>query len=286
MWAGLGAGLAFYVAFGIVPTLANVAISFTDYSGLPGSPTSWTGLQNYSTLFVAQRPGFISSLYETLYFVVGVTVVQNTLALLLAHRLQHTGRTEALVRILAFIPIVLGVTVVGIIWLLLFQPDSSPAASLFGGIGVQSAFFGSGNLAMPLVITVQVWQNLGFSMLVFIGGLKTIPTDIYEAANIDGITPWGRFRRMTWPLLAPVVTVNVLLAVIGALTTYNLIYVLTDGDNGTNTLGIFAFNTAFNSATQDLGLGAAVSSVLLVVAVLVAVPLVALLKWRERRVLA
>jgi ABC-type sugar transport system permease subunit len=285
MWAGLGLGLAVYVAFGIVPTVANVAISFTDYSGLPGSPTSFSGLSNYNTLLVAQRPGFISSLGDTLYFVVGVTVVQNLLAMLLAHRLQGRGRTAAVLRILAFVPIVLGVTVVGIIWLLLFDPSSSPAASAFGSIGVQSAFFGSGNLAMPLVIIVQVWQNLGFTMLVFIGGLKTISRDIYEAANVDGITPWARFWRMTWPLMAPVMTVNVVLAVIGSLTTYNLIYILTDGNFATNTLGIFAFNTAFNSATQDLGLGATLSSILLLVAVVVALPLLGFMKWRERRIL-
>src|SRR5581483_12145053 len=141
MWTGLGLGLAVYIVFGIVPTVANILISFTDYTGLPGSPTSFTELQNYTTLLVSQRPGFISSLLDTLYFVVGVTVVQNAVAMLLAHRLQGRARTAAFLRILAVVPIVLRVTVVGIVWLLLFGPSSSPAASIFGSIGVQSAFF-------------------------------------------------------------------------------------------------------------------------------------------------
>jgi raffinose/stachyose/melibiose transport system permease protein len=136
---------------------------------------------------------------------------------------------------------------------------------------------------MPLLIAVQAWQNLGFIMLVFIGGLRAIPHSIYEAAVIDGIRPWQRFRFITWPLLAPSVTVTVLVTAIGAVTTYNLIYILTDGEFGTNTLGIFAFNSAFG-ATADLGLGGAITTVLLVVAVVVALPLVSLLRLREARI--
>jgi raffinose/stachyose/melibiose transport system permease protein len=285
MWLGVALGLAFFLVFGIAPAVANIVISLTDYSGLAGASTSFTGLDNYKTLFTTQWPGFVASLGDSLYFVVGVTVVQNALALALAHRLQGTSRTAALLRILAFLPIVLGVTVVGIVWLLLFDPQSGPIQAIVGHAGIHSAFFGSGSLAMPLTILVQVWQNLGFTMVVFIGGLKAIPTEIFEAAAIDGVTGWQRFRRLTWPLMAPVVTVNVTFAVIGSLTTYNLIYILTDGQFGTNTLGILAFNTAFGN-TADLGLGASMSVILLLLAIIVALPLVAFLQHRERRLLA
>lgn len=284
MWTGLLLGLAFFLLFGIVPAVANIVISLTDYSGLAGASTSFTGLDNYITLFTTQRPGLIGSLGDSLYFVVGVTVVQNAVALALAHRLQGDGRSAALLRILAFLPIVLGVTVVGIVWLLMFDPQSGPVQSVLGHAGVHSAFFGSGSMAMPLTIIVQVWQNLGFTMIVFIGGLKAIPAEIFEAGDLDGATGWRRFRSLTWPLMAPVVTVNVTFAVIGSLTTYNLIYILTDGQFGTNTLGILAFNTAFGN-TADLGLGAAVSVILLLLAILVALPLVAFLQHRERRLL-
>jgi raffinose/stachyose/melibiose transport system permease protein len=284
MWGGIAVGAAFYVAFGIAPAVATVLVSFTNYSGLPGSPTSFAGLSNYTALFTTEGPGFVSSIIDSLYFVVGVTVVQNVVAMLLAHRLQGSGKTATLLRVLAFFPIVLGVTVVGIVWLLLFDPLSSPAQAFFGTFGVHSAFFGSNIVAMPLVIMVQVWQNLGFTMVIFIGSLKMIPPSLYEAAGLDGVTPWKRFTSITWPMMAPAVTVNVLFAVIGSLTTYNLIYILTDGDFGTNTLGMLAFNSAFG-ATADLGLGAAVTVALFVVAISVAVPLALLLRYRERRLL-
>jgi raffinose/stachyose/melibiose transport system permease protein len=284
MWAGVGVGAAFYVMFGIVPAVANFVVSFTNYSGFPGTPTSFVGFTNYNILFSTQAPGFISSIVATLIFVVGVTVVQNAVGLALAHRLQGEGKTASALRVLAFFPIVLGVTVVGITWLLLFDPVSSPAQVVFGAFGIHSAFFGANTWAMTLVIIVQVWQNLGFTMAVYIGGLKTIPASVYEAAALDGVSAWQRLRSITWPMMAPMVSVNVLFAVVGSLTTYNLIYVLTDGAFGTNTLGMFAFNTAFGQSA-DLGLGAAVTTALFVVAVAVAIPLVAMLRSRERRLL-
>jgi ABC-type sugar transport system permease subunit len=285
MWAGIAVGMVFYVLFGIAPAAANVLVSFTNYSGLPGSPTTFAGLSNYTALLTTEGPGFVSSLTETVIFVAGVTVVQNVVAMLLAHRLQGEGKMATVLRVLAFFPIVLGVTVVGIVWLLLFDPLSSPAQAVFGAFGIHSAFFGSNVVAMPLVIMAQVWQNLGFTMVVFIGSLKAIPRSIYEAAGLDGVTPWRRFSAITWPMMAPAVTVNVLFAVIGSVTTYNLIYILTDGQFGTNTLGMLAFNSAFGS-TEDLGLGAAVTTLLLVVAICIAVPLALLLRYRERRLLA
>ena len=284
MWGGLIIGLAVFVLFGIVPVAANVVVSFTDYSGLAGSSTSFDGFTNYVQLVTAQRPGFVASLMATVIFVVGVTVVQNAIGMMLAHRLQGDSRSASFLRILAFLPIVLGVTIVGLIWLLLLDPSGSPGATAFSAFGVQSAFFGSSTLAMPLVIVVQVWQNLGFTMVVFVGGLKAIPRSVYDAAALDGVTAWRRFRNITWPLMAPSVTVNVLLAVIGSLTTYNLIYVLTDGAFNTDTLGMLAFNSAFGPSA-DLGYGAAVTTVLFVVTLIVALPLAAALRARERRLL-
>ena len=282
MWGGLLLGLAVYLVFAIAPTIGNLVVSLTDYSGLAGSTTSFTGLSNYVAIVTTERPGFISGLEATVVFVVGVTVLQNGFALLLAHRLQGEGRFDAFLRVLVFLPVVLGVTVAGLIWILVFNPNDGPASSLFGALGIHSAFFGSTTWAMPLVIGVQIWQNMGFSTLVFVGGLKAINPEIYQAAAIDGIRPWQRLRRITVPLLAPAVTVNVLLATVGSFTTYNLIYVLTDGQNGTETLGMLSFNEAFGTSA-NIGLGAAVSITLFILTLLVALPLVAWLRRRERR---
>jgi raffinose/stachyose/melibiose transport system permease protein len=284
MWGGLALGLGVYAVFGLVPAVGNVLVSLTNYSGLAGSSTSFTGVSNYVAMATTERPGFLSGVLATVIFVVGVTVVQNGFALLVAHRLLGESKVDALLRVLVFLPIVLGVTIVGLIWILMFDPSGGPAASLLGAFGIHSAFFGSGTLALPLVITVQVWQNLGFSTLVFIGAIRAINPDIYEAASLDGVRRWQRLRRITLPLLAPAVTVNVLLAVVGSFTTYNLIYILTDGLYGTDTLGMLAFNSAFGTSA-DLGYGAAVSVALFVFTLIVALPLMYLLRRHERRLL-
>jgi raffinose/stachyose/melibiose transport system permease protein len=285
MWAGLLVALAVYALFGLVPMAGNVVISFTNYTALPSAPVNNVGFSNYTAMFTSQAPGFEQGVVATLLFVVAVTAGQSALALLLAHRLQGSGRAAAIGRVLVFMPIALGVTVVGLIWILIFNPQEGPAASLFGAFGVHSAFFGSDTWAMPLVIFVQIWQNAGFSTLVFIGGLRAIDPQIYEAASMDGVSAWQRLRRITFPMLAPAVTANVLLAVVGAFTTYNLIYVLTSGQYGTQTLGMLAFNAAFGTFQANLGYGAAVSVVLFVMTLVVALPLMALLRYRERRLL-
>jgi ABC-type sugar transport system permease subunit len=285
MWGGLLLGLAVYALFGLVPMIGNLVISFTDYTALPGAPVHNIGWANYTAMFTSQAPGFDQGLLATLVFVLGVTLGQNALALLLAHRLSGAGRAAAAGRMLVFLPIALGVTVVGLLWILIFNPQQGPAEAFLGLFGVHSAFFGADNWAMVLVIFVQIWQNAGFSTLVFIGGLRAIDPQIYEAASVAGTGAWPRLRRITFPLLAPAVTANVLLAVVGAFTTYNLIYVLTDGQYGTQTLGMLAFNAAFGSFEANLGYGAAVSVVLFIMTLIVALPLMVLLRLRERRLL-
>jgi raffinose/stachyose/melibiose transport system permease protein len=285
MWAGLLLGVAVYALFGLAPAAVQVLISFTNYTALPWESTNFTGFANYTAMFTTQRPGFTQALTATVVFVLAVTIGQNLIALLLAHKLQGEGRWAAAGRVVVFLPIALGVTIVGLIWILIFNPDGGPANSIFSTFGIHSAFFGSDSWAMPLVILVQIWQNAGFSTLVFIGGLRAIDPQIYEAAGIDGIGAWQRLRRITWPLLAPAVTVNVMLALVGSFTLYNTIYVLTQGQYGTQTLGYLGFNAAFGSAEANIGYGAAVTVTLFVMTLVIAIPAMLLLRYREHRLL-
>jgi raffinose/stachyose/melibiose transport system permease protein len=285
MWTGLAVGVAVYLLFGIAPAVVQLVISFTNYTALPWASVNNVGFSNYTSMLTTQRPGFISGLSATVVFVLAVTIGQNLIALLLAHRLQGEGRWAAVGRVLVFLPIALGVTVVGLIWILIFNPDGGPANSVFSTFGIHSAFFGSNTWAMPLVILVQIWQNAGFSTLVFIGGLRAIDPQLFEASAIDGIGGWQRLRRITWPLLAAAVTVNVMLALVGSFTLYNTIYVLTDGQYGTQTLGMLGFNAAFGSYQANLGYGAAVTIVLFLLTLVVAIPAMLLLRHREHRLL-
>ena len=146
MWAGLGIGLAAYALFGLVPAIGTFIVSLTNYSGLPGSSTAFTGFSEYSALTTTEGPGFIPAVTATIVFVVAGVALQFVTSLVLAHRLRSRGKASNFLRTLVFLPIVLGVTIVGLVWLLIFDPTQGPAAAAFRLVGSQSSFFGSNNL--------------------------------------------------------------------------------------------------------------------------------------------
>jgi len=272
--------LLVFLLFGIVPSVSTLVISFTNYTAIPGLSTSFIGFANYIHIFVNDSLGITQSVKDTLLFAGGVTVLQNVLGLWMATALTKRFPGVNLFRTLVFMPAVLGVTVIGLMWALIFSPSSGPAASLLGLFGSSSAFFGSPSWALPLVIFVQIWANLGFTTVVFIAGINTVPKELTDAAKIDGATGWANFWRITFPLIAPSVTVNVILAAAGSLRTYDLIYVLTDGVNNTNTLGMYMFNTAFQGSS-NLGLGAGIGLLQFILTVIVILVLQKYLTRRE-----
>lgn len=272
-------GLLVFLLFGIVPSVSTLLISFTNFTAIPNMPTSFIGFSNYIHIFVNDAQGFFQSVKDTLLFAGGVTIFQNILGLWMASALSKRFPGVKFFRTLVFMPAVLGVTIIGLMWTLIFSPSGGPAASVLGWFGTSSAFFGSTSLALPLVIFVQIWANLGFTTVVYIAGMNTVPRELTEAARIDGASGWTNFWRITFPMIAPSVTVNVILAAAGSLRTYDLIYVLTDGTNNTNTLGMYMFNTAFQGSS-NLGLGAGIGVLQFILTVIV---VLALQKYLTRR---
>lgn len=273
-------GLVAYILFSLVPAVGTFLISATNYTGIPGQPIQFVGLSNFENMVSNAAAGFLPSLATTLTFAVSVVVIQNVVALAMAVLLRNRFPLVGLFRALIFLPAALGVTINGILWLLIFSPSQGPAASFLTLFHSSSAFFGSTRLALPLVIFVQVWANIGFTSLVYLASMDNIPGDFYEAARLDGAGRWAMFRQVTWPLISSASTVNILLATVGAMNVYDVIYVLTDGSNNTMTLGMFMFNTSF-VGSGDLGLGASVAVMMFVLTLIVALPLQWLLRRRE-----
>ena len=273
-------GVLVYLLFGIVPSVATAFISLTNYSGIPGLTVHFVGFSNYVSLVHSDSVGLYGSIVDTLVFAISVTVIQNALGLLMAVLLDKKIPGRAFFRSLVFLPAVLGVIVIGLMWALIFNPSGGPAASITHLFGISSSFFGSNTWALPLVIFVQIWTSLGFTTIVYLAGISSIPSELYEAGTIDGASGWRTFRYITYPLLAPSMTVNVLLAVVGSLNTYDLIYVLTDGQYNTNTLGMYMFNTAFQGSS-DLGLAATISMIQFAISLIVVLVLQKYLRRRE-----
>lgn len=225
-------GLAVLTAFGIVPAVAVFVISFTDIRGIPGIPVDWIGFQNYAAFFSAAHLGDnLNALKNTLVFAFVSTVVQIVIALGLALLFNQNLRGRNVYRAIVFMPTVLGVTVIGLIWSLIFNPSGGPAASVLSMVGRSSAFFGDPRIVLGLVIFVQIWSVVGVSVVIFLAGLQAVPEDLYEAASIDGATSWQKLRLVTVPMLAPSITANVLLGIVSSLQSYQLAYVLTGAAN-------------------------------------------------------
>jgi raffinose/stachyose/melibiose transport system permease protein len=255
--------VGFFVVFQLIPSLATSIFSLTDYTGLPNTPIHWVGLQNYTELLSGSRHFLVMAIQITVIFAVLVTVVQNGLAVLIAWLLNSRLRGQIVVRSLVFLPVVLGATINGLVWYVMFNPLSGPVTEVLALLGVKANLLGRTATALDAVIFVQIWANLGFSMMIFLAGMQGISAEVYEAGVIDGTSPWAAFRHLTIPLLAPSITINVMLALIGSMTTYELIFVLTDGGPAfsSQTLGMYVFNQAFFGGNTLPGFAAAIAMV-------------------------
>lgn len=291
MRASFAAGLIPIVIFAIGPAVAIVVISFTDIRSLPFLPVQWVGIANYQTFFSAANLAYnMHALVNTLVFALAVTIAQNVIALLIAVYLNRRLRGRTFMRAVVFLPTILGVTIIGLIWSLFFNPAGGPAATIWSWFGATSAFLGDPELALGLVIFVQVWSGIGVAMIIYLAGLQAIPTDYYEAAEMDGATPWQRLRRITFPLLAPSVTANMMLCIIGSLQSYQLIYVLTgSNDPATQVLSLAIFSQGFGGSTaggavHSQGYAAAISMIQFVLVGIISIAVFWYLRRREERI--
>ena len=284
------AGFAVLTVFGLVPAALVLVASFTDLRGLPGIPVNFIGIDNYRSFFsAAHLDDNLNALKNTLVFAGVSTVVQLALALGISVLLNRPLRGRAFYRSVVFMPTVLGVTVIGLVWSLMFNPSGGPAATVLSWFGTDSAFFGDPKLALALVTFVQIWAVVGVSVIIFLAGLQSIPEELYEAASIDGASGWKRFRLVTLPLLAPSITANVLLGVVNAMQSYQLTYVLTGPSNkATQVLSLMVYvqgfgGTSGTTLSQSQGYAAAISMVQFVLVGAIVVVTMRYLRKREAR---
>jgi raffinose/stachyose/melibiose transport system permease protein len=170
-------------------------------------------------------------------------------------------------------PVILGVVIQGLMWKLFLLPRGGPMAEVFSWFGVQSEFLGgTPQEAFTWVIVVQIWANVGITMVIFLAGMQTISEGLYEAARIDGASGWQLFKNITWPQLTPAINTNFLLNIIGSLQAWTLFLVLVGYKTGTQVLGYVVFAEGFG---QTGGIGsfrqgyAAAASVVLFILVMI-----------------
>ena len=272
------------IVFGVVvlvPIVENFFYAFTDWTGF-GNDFAFVGIENFGRLLGDQQT--LQAFGNTMVFTVCNAPLQIGLGLLLAVTLKRPGRFVSLLRTIIVLPIAISGVVLGFLGTVIFDPNSGilRAMSEAPGLGfLAQNWLGSSSLAMASVIAMNLWQWTGLTMLIFLAGLATIPQELYEAARLDGANAWDQFRTVTWPLLAPAATINIVLTLIGGLKVFDIIYVLTQGGPGTATESIVMRVTSEGGFAR-FGYASAIDFVL--TAVILAVSLIALLLLRRREI--
>lgn len=289
----LAPGLFLYILIAVGPSLATTWYSFTDATGLRGLPINWVGFDNYDEFLFrgsASRDN-LDALQRTLIFSFFVTTIQFGLGLLLALVLNRRLAGRTAFRTLFFMPVILGVVVQGLMWKLFLLPRGGPMAEVFALLGLRSEFLGGQpSHAFAWVIVVQIWANVGITMVIFLAGMQTIDEELYQAARVDGAGGWQLFKHITWPQLTPAINTNFLLNVIGSLQAWQLFLVLIGYRPGTQVLGYLVFAEGFGQTggigSFRQGFAAAASIVLFILVMILGLAANWFVTWREQRYMA
>ncbi|WP_222851479.1 carbohydrate ABC transporter permease [Phytoactinopolyspora mesophila] len=259
------------VIFSVYPLLRGIYLGFTDAQAGRNTETSFTGFENYQRLMGDSY--FWESFRVGLIWAFSVTILQFFASLGLALLLNQKIRMRWLARTLALVPWAMPPVVIGIMWRLIYHPNAGLANSVLKDVGLISEnidWLSSFSLALPAVILVGVWAGMPQTTVVLLAGLQSVSRELHEAASMDGASTWQRFRNVTWPAIAPVVTAMTTLDFIWNFNSFGLVYVLTEGGPGgaTRLPLLFAYEEAFRYG--NYGYAAALgNAMVLVIAVFV-----------------
>lgn len=251
--------MALFLALKIAPLLYGGYLSLTQYSLL--QPPRFIGLANYERLF--NDPRAMQAFRVTLYYTVGTVVPATILSLAIAVMLDTKLRGMAIFRTVFYMPQVASWVAIGVAWLYIMNPAFGPFNYLLSLVGIErQGFLADGYQALPTLIGIGIWRQMGYSVVIFLAGLQGIPQHLREAAIMDGASAWRSFRHVTLPILLPTTMFVVVTAVIFNLQVFDQVVVLTGGGPGraTTTAVLFSYNQAFQSFA--MGYAAAVAVVL------------------------
>jgi len=284
-YAFVAPALGLLAVFFLLPTVAALVLSFTDfdvYAVADSSRLRLVGLDNYVRLLHDAR--FWTALRNTVWFVLvagPASIAVSLAAALLVDAKVVRGR--AIFRTILFLPVVTTLVAVAVVWRYLYHPRYGLLNQLLGAVGIAPVdWLGDPAWALPALALLAVWKNFGFNMLIFLAGLQAIPERLSEAARLDGANRWQELWHVTVPMLAPTFVFVGVITTIGYLQLFAEPYVMTQGGPANSTLSVVLLMYEEGFRWWNLGYGAAVAFVLF--ALILTVSLVQL--WLQRRALA
>ena len=269
--------------FFFVPTVLNFIYAFTNWSAF-SKTIEFNGFDNFIELF--QSGTLLRDLRVTLIYAILVAIFQNSFGLILAVFLEEDTRINRFARVMFFVPVIMSALAVGYIWQAVLKTDGAlnQILSFFTGQNIDVAWLGSTTWTIVVVAAIHGWMWMGLSMLVFLAGLKTIDSDVLEAAAIDGANRFQVFWRIKFPLLAPAFTFNVATSLLGSMNGFDIVQATTQGGPGgtTEILNLFIWRTFGQGLYSQ---STTMSLVLFVMVLIIAVPLIWYLRRREAKIL-
>lgn len=268
LWIFLVPAAILYVFVVVWPSIQGAGFAFTDWDGLT-QVKNFIGLDNFIRIW--QDPDSKSAVWHTLLIAVAITIFQNGLGLLLALGVNTQIKSRNFLRVVLFAPAVITPVAVGFLWQNLLAPDGA-VNQLLEVIGLSSwkqDWLGDSDIAIWCIVGVIVWQFTGYSMVIFLAGLQSVPTDVIEASHLDGTGPFSRFWYVVRPFLAPAITINLMLSVIGGLKLFDQVWVMTQGGPGgaTETISTLIYKSAFQFNDFAYGIALAVVLTIFVAAI-------------------
>jgi len=271
--------LLYLLTFVVFPVAFSLYLSFTSWD-MVSADKPWVGLENYGSLL--QDADFQRALGNTVYYSVGYVVLVVALSLALALLLDAKIKGVGFFRALYYTPSVVSVVAVSVVWVWIYEPTYGLLNAALAVVGLTpSRWLSDPSMAMPGVIIMMVWKNAGYFMVIYLAGLKGIPTSLYEAAAIDGANWWSSFRHVTLPLLMPVTFFVTVMAMINSFQVFGPIYVMTAGGPVKATLVIAYY--LYQQAFQFFRMGYASAIAYVLFAVILVLTLVQT-KWLGRGV--
>jgi multiple sugar transport system permease protein len=253
------------------PIIYAIWLSLHEYSVRQAGLSRWAGplgLRNYENAL--SDPEFWDAVRNTFVFTGFSVVLETILGLGMALAMHSAFRGQGLLRTVVLVPWAVLTVVTAIMWRSIFDPTLGFVNSFFGAIGLpdDTVWLGSSPEAMGVMIIADVWKTAPFMALLLLAGLQVIPGEIYEAAKVDGASMWQRFTRITLPLLMPALLVALIFRTLDALRIFDLPFVLTRGQNDTNTLSLESYQVFI--ANNIIGLGAALAVITFIIVMAVA----------------
>jgi ABC-type sugar transport system permease subunit len=258
-----GPAILVLAAFLVYPIGYSVWLSFHEWSGYTPRWGPFVGLANYAALW--RDEVFWKATVNSIVFVTVRTPLEVGLGFLLALLLNRKMPARSLLRTLFFVPVVMSLIVVTIIFQRIYELNTGLLNVFLRGIGlgaIAHPWLGDPATALPAVIAVSVWKNVGFSLVILLAGLQSLPQDVIEAARVDGANAWQLTLRVITPLMRPILVLTALLSIIGGLKVFDLIFIMTRGGPtySTEVLATMLYRHAFE--LNEMGVASAIAVIL------------------------